>query len=48
MVQWSMDIFWVASLDLFNSCIIMELFKHLMSFTLLDSEDLEGKDMAFY
>ena len=39
-----MDISWVASLILFNSCIIMELFKQLISSTLLDSKDLQGRN----
>lgn len=39
-----MDISWVASLNLFNSCIIMELFKQLISSTLLDSKDLQGRN----
>lgn len=43
MVQWSVDISWVADLNLFNSCTIMELSKHLLSSTLLDSRDLEDR-----
>lgn len=44
MVQWSTDISWVAGFNPFHSCTIMKLLKHLMSFTLLDSNDLEVRD----